>query len=149
MKKQIIIYNDDICEYIKNNENFLINELKNNDDDVNESNIYEAAHMFINDDYDALCEYIKEFDKKNNNKILVCACLGLWYGKRQVKAKFNNLHDALINCYEDVNKVFFTNKKSTLNIEAAHHDGLNIFKFYKLVNGKKRAINYDDLIANY
>ena len=97
-------------------------------------------------DYYELKENILSFDNKTNyEKIIVFANLGLWYGRRAGVKKFNTLFDAISFCTEDANKLFYTTKNSTLKLEAIHHDGVNYFKFYKLIKGKKYAIKINEL----
>ena len=145
-KKQIIIYIDDINEYIANNKDYIINQLQENDDPINDESIMQAAYYLLeNDDKYLLNEYINNFDL-SNNKILVVASFGLWYGKRQGKAIFNSLKDAIYKCCYDSNKIYFDNKNTTLKMRSIHHDGINKYKFYKLVNNKKYAIKYKEFL---
>lgn len=143
-----IIYNDDIYNYIEENKPYIIDALKDYEISVNYENIKAEAASMIEADADQLKEFLKKYDSDNKNKILVTASLGLWYGKREGKKAFNGLSDIFFNFCEDYNKVYFKTASSTLTLEAAHHDGVNVFKFYKLVNGKKRAIKYNEFI-NY
>ena len=83
--------------------------------------------------------------KRNYEKILICADLGLWYGRRAGRKEFNNINDCIFKFCEDYNIFYFKNKNATLTLAAYHHDGVNIFKFYKIIKNKKYAIKYNDL----
>lgn len=140
------IYNDDVIQYATENKNFIIESLNECGIDPTESNIINEARSMIDTDADYLKELIINFDKNNNYKIKVVATLDLWNGKRQATAIFNSLYDCLFKCFEDVNAVYFKNNKTTITLDAAHHDGVNMFKFYLLKHGKKYAINFNKLM---
>lgn len=61
--------------------------------------------------------------------VTVTGSLGLWDGRHAVKAKEDNLWDAVRKCISgcDVFEVWQTGKY-TLEIAASHHDGTNRFK---------------------
>ena len=144
MKK--IIYTDDVYTYMNNNTDSILEYLNDNEIEPHPNNKEDAALQLMDDDYLHLTDLINNFDKTNNNKILVCGVLSLWYGSIKVKKNFDSLFNAVFKCYEDVNEFYFLDNKSTLTLNAAHHDGVNTFKFYKVVNGKKRAITFNDLM---
>jgi len=107
-------------------------------------------NSLLNDFGDDLEDAVKNYDNKSKyDCVLVVANLGLWYGRRQAQKTFKNLYTALQTCAEQENKVYFDNKKTTLKLNAYHHDGINLFKFYKVVNGRKYAIKYNNLLACY
>lgn len=148
--KNITIYNDDICEYIDKYSDDIKNALHDDDMQINDENIQYYASFYIADDLIQLKELLKAYDEQNNNsKYIVVGSLGLWYGRRKIKATFTSLHNAIFKCFEDVNKVYFYNNAATIQIDANHHDGCNNFKIYKLVNGKRRAIKYLDMYNNF
>lgn len=148
MKKEKVIYNDSLYDYIENNKSDIIEFLNEEGVDPTPNAIEDAAANMIDDDALYLADLIKNFDKKiKYKKIVVVGVLGLWYGKRAVKAKFNDLHHAFYKCIEDTNKAYFI-ANSTLQLDAIHHDGINKFKFYKVVNGKQYAIKFDEFM-NY
>lgn len=112
----------------------------------NDDAITEQATAEISEQYDEIKNAVKSFDnKKQYNKIYCVASLGLWSGRKRCTGCAASLEKAMFYLFEDQNKVFFKNKNSTLTLEAIHHDGANIFKFYKVVNGKKCAIKYNDI----
>lgn len=138
----IKIYNDDVCEYVNENEKYLIDTLKENDEAINNENIFKLAHSDIEKLFYDLMQAVNYYDNVfNDNKILCVANLGLWYGHVKTQRYFKTLKEALY--FEDVNALYFERKNSTLTLRACHHDGENIYKFYSVKNGKKYAINYD------
>jgi len=146
----IKLYNDDVCEYVNACKNEIIENLKNDDAEINDTNIYNYAYSDMQFYYDELKNGVRAFDNlKGNKKILVVASLGLWYGRKEAKRIFNNLQDILFKCFEDVNALYFEKKNSTLTLRATHHDGENFFKFYVLDHGKKYAITYDDMLRGF
>lgn len=97
-------------------------------------------------DYTILKENILHFDKNASyDNIIVFASLGLWYGRRQAHKEFKTLYDAVTLCAEDENKLYFKRKNTTLMLDALHHDGCNVFKFYKVIKGKKYAIKLNEI----
>lgn len=143
--KNYTIYNDDICAYIDENKNCIIESLKEIDLTINDENIFCEASTMIDNDADYLKDLIISYDRKTNyNKILVVADFGLWYGRRKVTKYFKSLYDAFYRCVQDTNKVYFYRKNTTMLLNAIHHDGCNYFKFYKIINNKKYAISFDD-----
>lgn len=148
-EKTITIYNDDLCAYIDAYNDDIIASLKDNDADINDNNIFEEARRMTDADFDDLRYSLGRFDKNNNCNVYASASLGLWYGRVQAHRIFANLQDAVQSCFEDVNAVYFDNKRCTLTLRATHHDGENIIKFYKIIQGKKRAITYADIYGGY
>lgn len=144
-----VIYYDDVCEYVNNNKEYLIDLLNDIGDPISDEAIQQQAENEINEGSDNLKSTVQFFDNITKyNKIIVVASLGLWYGTRTVKKCFNSLYDALFNSrgvFQDVNKLFFKDKRGTLTLNAIHHDGVNVLKFYKIVNGKRCAIKYDEI----
>lgn len=142
----IIIYTDDAFKYVEDNKEFLIEELQNKDADVTDDALYEEAYRCIEDDGEYLKDILTSYDRRSNNDgVCVEASLGLWYGRRAATARFNSLNDAFYRCIEDYNTVFFKRVNSTMTLKAAHHDGVNVFKFYALRGGKKYAITFNDM----
>lgn len=141
-----IIYNDDVYSYMHLYKNDLIEFLNENEIEPQPNELEDAAYLFINDDLESIKSDVKRFDNKNNYKILVVADLGLWRGRVNGKATYKNLYDAVFDNMQDTNILYFKNVNSTLTLGAQHHDGCNYFKFYKLVKGKKYAINFKELI---
>lgn len=143
-----IFYSDDVMEYVTDNEKEIKEYLKSIDEDITEDNIYKQAQNEIEDAYFNLLSCLREYKLKNSyDEILIVADLGLWYGRRKATKKIDDLVIALGYCMEDVNKLYFKNKNSTLNLQAYHHDGVNNFKFYKVIKNKKYAIKLSDLLA--
>lgn len=100
-----------------------------NDENQNENAAQELRELIIN--YD------------NNNKYDCIRCeadFGLWYGRRKAAKHFKTLQDAFYTCIYDSNVVYFDKTNTTLKLKAVHHDGTNFYKFYKIINNKKRAI---------
>lgn len=116
--------------------------------------IYDDAIFTSDDAYISestnLANLINNFDKNiKYDQILCCADFGLWYGRRQATANFNNLFTAFYKCIEDCNTVYYDNKNTTLKLKAIHHDGVNYYKFYKIVNNRKKAIKLNELESCY
>ena len=150
MKNKNIIFNDDIQNLIDNDKNIIIDYLNDYDININDVNIRSAADDIIKNEYDDLVAALNAYDKKTKyNYIFVDGDLGLWYGRRHATRNFKTLKDAIMFCFEDQNIVFYEKRNTTISLQAVHHDGCNIFKYYKVVNGKKRAIRFHDLIEAY
>lgn len=145
MKK--IIFDSDIYNYIDNYKKDLINNLIDNDIEPTPNNIEDLAISEINNNYIDIKNAFKSFD--NNYKydsVAIVGVLNLWNGTKKVKIKYNNLNAALININKYDNFIIYFDKKNgALSIDVYHHDGVNNFKFYIVVNGKKRAFTYDYL----
>lgn len=134
-----IIYNDDLSEYIKQNNVYF--------DDIASDDVLTQAYADINAIFDDLKNALLQYDNSATYEKIYCvASFGLWYGRKNGSKYFNNLYDALLSCLADGNIIYFKKSNTTLMLEAFHHDGKNIFKYYKVINGKKRAIVYDDLL---
>lgn len=148
--KEYILYSDDILYYIDNFMDDIKESLNYYEIEINNHNIATEAATQINNLYEDLLSCLRMFDNLTYyNKICVCADLGLWYGRRTASKTFNNLVDAVRYCAEDLNKLYFKDNKQTLTLNASHHDGTNIFKFYKIVDGKKYAIKCNDVLSCY
>ena len=149
--KNITIYNDDVIQFIEDNTENIKNWLHDDDEPETEENIQAYAQYYIDDDLEQLDILLTAYDEKNTNaKYIIDGCLGLWYGCRKIKnTYFTSLKNAVFKCFEDINKVYFLNNNTTIQIESHHHDGCNNFKIYKLVNGKRKAIKYIDLYNNF
>lgn len=141
-----IIFNDDVYAYIGNNKKEIIEYLQENNIEPQPNEIEDAAIMMLNDDSDLLNEMINNFDKLDFDYILCVADLGLWYGRRQAQKRFNNLYDAIHACVYDSNMLYFKKNNSTLAMDSYHHDGCNKYKFYKVKNGVKKAITFNELM---
>ena len=142
----IILYTDDIDFFISNNKSDLIAEIKENGDEPTDEALFDLAYDYITNDSQLLKRQFDAFDNryktnKRQYKILIEACLGLWNGTRKAKRVFDKLADCL-NFLEDYNTFYFDKRNTTLTLKATHHDGTNYFKIYKIIKGKKRAINY-------
>lgn len=141
------LFDNDLSNYLNTYSADIIDALKENDTDPTPQNIDAYAVDQIENDASNIFHGLKFYDKITDYKnIYVVADLGLWYGRRKAFKTFNNLHDAVTFCFEDSNTLYFKSKKSTLTLCAAHHDGTNIFKFYKVINNKRRAITYNEII---
>lgn len=148
----IEIYNDDLLTYIENNKEYIKDFLNDMQITICDDVITEQASADIEQAAEDLKSSIRYYDNITKyNKIFVVASLGLWSGIKAAQGYFNNLYDAIFNsgCLEDQNCLFFKTKKSTLTLKAIHHDGANVFKFYKVINGKKYAININDLEVTF
>ena len=144
MKKQII-FNDSISDYIDNYKSDILDFLQLNDIESQPCEIESAAQELINCDWMDLLDNISIFDNLNNCDVVIRGSLGLWYGRRKVKARFNSLYAAIVSAFHDSNILFVNNSRCTLSLEAYHHDGCNKYKFYKVINGKEKAITINDL----
>ena len=140
-----VLFLDDTYAYIDIYRRDILEYLAEYDIDPMPDNIEDAALEMISADIETIKESIKNFDTKNNYKIYVAASLGLWRGVVHGHAVYNNLYDAIFNQAQDINILYFKDKRSALTLDASHHDGTNNFKFYKVVNGKRYAIKYNDL----
>lgn len=141
----IKIFSDDLLTYIDEYKNDIIETLKDYDVKINDENITTEAQNCINNDFEYLKEILIHFDNMENKKIYCHAVLGLWYGKRAAFKTFDNLYNAVLFCLADCNDLYFKRNNTTLTLEASHHDGANVFNFYTIEKGKKRAITYDNL----
>lgn len=144
--KKIVVFTDDIYDYMQNNKKYILEYLSNNDIDATPDNIEDGAHALIDFDFDYFTDLINNFDLSAYDKILVVYSLGLWNGTRHGSAYCDTLAEAIQKSAYDINEVYFNNKKSTLSMNACHHDGENNYKFYKIVNGKKYAIKYAEFM---
>lgn len=144
--KKIVVFTDDIYDYMQNNKNDILNYLSDNDIDATPDNIEDGASELLQCDYDYFTDLINNFDLGTYDKILVIYSLGLWNGTRNGCAYCKTLSEAIQKASEDINEVYFNNKNSTLSMNACHHDGENNYKFYKIVNGKKYAIKYAEFM---
>lgn len=143
----LTIYNDDLYDFIDNNKSDLISAIKDDDGTPDNATIINYASDWIAADYDYLCDDVSRFDEITQaQKIYIDASLGLWYGRRKASATFKTLYEAIRKCFLDSNKLYFKNKNTTLTLEASHHDGVNVYKFYKIIKGKKYAIKYGDIM---
>ena len=125
----------------------ILESLKENNIDPQPNAIEDCASEFIDADLYFFKELIKSYDSKHNNKIFVVADFGLWYGRRAGYKEYNSLYEAIFNdILQDTNIIYYSDKRQTLKIDSSHHDGVNHYKLYKLVNNKKYAIKYNELI---
>ena len=142
----IILFNDDVIEYIEKNKADIAESIKEDDRYPTAEAIEEEAYSWIKTDWDYLRDDVATFDEVSQyTKIIIEGDLGLWYGRRKIVAKCDTLFEALTKAMEDYNTLFFKNKNATLQLKAIHHDGVNYFKFYKVIKGKKYAIKYNDI----
>jgi hypothetical protein len=101
----------------------------------------------INNDYDDLLTLVNTYDyKKDYDYIIIKYSLGLWYGRKNGVVKFKTLKEAIQSGSYDYNIIYFKNDRETLIKESQHHDGNNIYKYYKVKNGKTYAIKYNDFV---
>jgi len=137
----IVLYNSDVCDYIDNNKKYVNEYMQEN----NIKDIYTAAYNLIDIDYYYLKDLLNSYCCA---RIRVFARLGLWYGIQTGRKDFRSLIAAFYHCCDgyDSIKIYFKNKNSTMTIEARHHDGVNLFKCYKVIKGKKYAIKYSDIM---
>lgn len=146
----IKLYTDSVCDYVQDNRQALVEELKENEQEPNEKNIDELAQELIDDDGEQLRQAAKYFDNVGAfDSIEVRGVLGLWYGKRTGSATFKTLSECLFKFCEDLNTFYFKRKNTTLTLAATHHDGTNVFSFYYVKNGKRYAINYNLFMNGY
>ena len=76
-----------------------------------------------------------------NQEVEVQGVLGLWYGKRKVKQRFDNLYEALKACTEEYN-IIAEDSYGNLIISAYHHDGQNLFKIKKVTDKGVRCLHF-------
>lgn len=145
MKK--IIFDSDIYNYIDNNKKDLINNLIDNDILPTSNNIEDLAISELDNNYIDIKYAFKSFD--NNYKydyVIICGSLGLWNGPKKTKYTFKSMYQAFNNLKTYDNFViYFDKRNSALSVDVYHHDGINNFKFYIVVNGRKKAFTYDYL----
>ena len=145
--KNIIIFNDDVADMIEKNKDIIIDNLNDYEMKICDANIYSEAHNMIDEDAAELLTVLDRFDNNIKYDYILCvAVLGLWYGRRNAIAKFKTLKEAMQKCFYDINKIYFKNKNTSLQLESVHHDGVNHYKFYKVVNNKKYAIKLNEVI---
>lgn len=146
----IKLLTDSVSEYVQQNKNYIKDVLKEYEIEPSLKNIDIEAQAQINDSIEELKQAAHNFDIVGGfDKIQVCAVLGLWYGKRTGVKTFNTLSECITKCCEDQNTFYFKRKNATLTLAASHHDGVNLFKFYYIKNGKRYAINYNIFINCY
>lgn len=146
----IKLYTDDTSEYVQDNSKYIKECLQENGTEINNKNIDSFALEMIEQDTTELKQAAQHFDAVGGfEKIQVCAVLGLWYGKRTGVKCFNTLSECITRFCEDQNTFYFKRKNTTLTLAATHHDGVNLFKFYYIKNGKRYAINYNIFINCY
>ena len=146
----IRIYDDDLNEYTQHNACYIIECLKDNDIAPSLKNIDDFALNCINDYLTQLKQAAQYFDNVGSfDYIIINAVLGLWNGKKYGSKKYKTLAECLTLYCEDQNTFYFKRINSTLTLAACHHDGINIFKFYYVKNGRKHAINYSVFMNGY
>ena len=105
---------------------------------------FEEYCQEMNDDY-FYCDFGKDgnwaYSPLKNQKVEVQGILGLWNGKRPVKAQFDNLYEAIQKCLEDYN-IIAEDSYGNLIISAYHHDGQNLFKIKKVTDKGTRCLHF-------
>lgn len=142
-----VLYMSDVYAYIDLYKKDIINTLIDYKIDPQPNEIEDEAQFMIDNDYDEMITLINTYDYKiKYDYIEVVYSLGLWYGRRQGKTRFKTLKEAIEAGSYDINIIYFKNNRSTLTKDAAHHDGSNSYKYYKVIKGKRYAIKSDELL---
>ena len=146
-KKVYTLIHDDFNLYLDENKEYIIEILKEQEMEVNDQNIEDYVNASLENKLSDFDYMLNNFDKKvDYDDILVIAQLGLWYGQRNSQRYFKTLKSAFYTCTEDTNYLYSRNNThDTITLKAIHHDGSNFFKFYKIKNGKKKAITIQEL----
>lgn len=97
---------------------------------------YEALNIIQNEILDNLCDLIHCNDYKAH-KILVKGTLGLWNGRKSVKAAFETFSQAIRTCLSsgDSGEIYVDEETNDFHVAVYHHDGVNEF-ILTYVNGK-------------
>lgn len=74
-------------------------------------------------------EKMSEIRDVLDEKVLVCAELGLWNGNREGKRVYEDANKAIWSLFED-DGVLYVDNQDNLVLETNHHDGTNTFYFY-------------------
>ena len=118
-------------------------------------NYHEDIDTYVEEEFEEYCQdfndinFDNDFGKDGNwaysslkgQKVEVQGVLGLWNGKRPVKAQFDNLYEAIQKCLEDEN-IIYEDGYGNLMISAYHHDGQNLFKIKKLTSKGPRCLHF-------
>ena len=137
MKKdnRIIIFTDDICEYVEKYKSDIVSNLKDNDftdEEINDDLIFEEAQRLINWDCEDLREALNHTAQKLG-RVLLLANLGFWNGRARGGEILSDLSEILRGC-EDINTLYYTRKNGTLKMSATHHDGTHYIEFYEITD---------------
>ena len=124
------INNEDWVEAFK--EHCEINEIELPTDVENSCEFYD----WLNDQFSMMWEDFLtnlENDTENNVECVVTGKVGRWNGTFDIEAKpFDNLKRAVEACVSNCDFVIISEINGTIDIEAIHHDGTDIFKIHKL-----------------
>lgn len=118
-------------------------------------NTGEDIDTYDKEDFERYCQEVNEsyFDDDfgrngnwscsplKNQKVEVQGVLGLWYGKKPVKARFDNLYDAIQQCLENYN-IIAEDSYGNLIVSAYHHDGQNKFIIKKVTDKGLRCLHF-------
>ena len=149
--KVYTLIHDDFNLYLDEDKESIIELLKEQEMEVNDKNIENYVDALLENELSDFDDMMNRFDQKvDYDNILVIAKLGLWYGQRNSQRYFKTLKSAFYTCTEDTNYLYSRNyTHDTITLKAIHHDGTNFFKFYKVKNGKKKAITIQELQELY
>ena len=113
--------------------------IDNYDKEKFEEYCQEVNDEYFNDDFGKDGNWA--YSPLKNQKVEVQGVLGLWDGKRPVKAQFDNLYEAIQECLEDYN-IIAEDSYGNLIISAYHHDGQNLFKIKKVTDKGTRCLHF-------
>lgn len=147
----VTIYTNNLYMFIAQKINYIIAYLNDNNEKINDGTIQNAARDMIASDYNDLKNALSLFDNvyNVNNKILVVGSWTIGRGCYAYKKYFNSLYDAIMTLSIRNNTIYFKNKNSTMQLEVEYNHGINNYKFYAVVKGKKQAIKLNDIINCY
>ena len=109
-----------------------INEIEMPEDAENSTDFYDWQSDMLQMEWEDFITNL-ENDKENNVNCVVTGKLGRWNGTFEIDAKaFPTLKSAVLACVSNCDNVVINEIDGTIDIEAMHHDGTNIFKIHKL-----------------
>lgn len=121
-----MLTNEELKEYEKE----AITQLNENNQNINDDDVFNFIIADINFNFDWEFENL---NKQINNKILCIASLGLWNGRKAgYKIMSDNLRDVLYNIGCDDFYVYVEN--GNVRAEGYHHDGRNYVEYREIKN---------------
>ena len=113
-------------------EHCKINEIELPSDAENSGEFYDWQSDQLSMEWEDFLTNL-ENDKENNVNCVVTGNIGRWNGNFDIEAKaFASLKAAVLACVSNMDYVVINEIDGTIDIEAIHHDGTNIFKIHKL-----------------
>lgn len=147
MKKHKFIYKT-WNQYTLDEQENMINDLRDDYPEYSEERLYELAADIINNDY-----YDDDFGKHGNvsfsslkdQEVLITGKLGLWNGPHKIKpVKASNIVEAVSTCCgRDTEELeIYEDGYGNFILDAYHHDGCNHFIIKKLTDKGPRCLHF-------